>query len=456
MNFEQMTPFERRAAFSLAAIFGVRMLGLFMVLPVFALYADRLDGATPALIGLAIGIYGLSQALLQIPFGMASDRLGRKPVIAFGLLVFAAGSALAALSSSIEGMIAGRALQGAGAVAAAVMALAADLTREEHRTKAMAVIGMSIGMSFLAAMIAGPLFGAWLGLHGLFWMIAAMALLGIAILYLAVPTPRHCRHHSDAEPLPGQFARVLRDTQLLRLDAGIFVLHMTLTAMFVAMPLMLVDAGLAGSDHWRLYLPVMLLAMAAAVPFIIVAEKRGAMKAVFLGAIAMIGASLAAMGLWHGSLWALGGLLWLFFAAFNLLEATLPSMISKLAPLEAKGTAMGVYSSSQFAGAFVGGWLGGWGYGEYGVEGLFSGLLLLLALWWLLASGMRRPPRLSSRQIYLGELDQARAESLERELMALAGVAEVRVIVSESVAYLRVDGTRVDDQALLRYSAAAD
>ncbi len=456
MNFDQMTPLERRAALSLAAIFATRMLGLFMVLPVFALYADRLEGATPALIGLAIGIYGLSQALLQIPFGMASDRLGRKPVIAFGLLVFAAGSALAALSTSIEGVIAGRALQGAGAVAAAVMALAADLTREEHRTKAMAVIGMSIGMSFLAAMIAGPLFGAWFGLHGLFWLTALLALLGIAILYLAVPNPLHCRHHRDAEPVPGQFGRVLRDTQLLRLDAGIFVLHLALTAMFVAMPLMLVDAGLLSEDHWQLYLPVMVLAMAAAVPFIIVAEKRGAMKAVFLGAIAMIGVSLAAMGLWHGSLWALGGLLWLFFAAFNLLEATLPSLISKLAPLEAKGTAMGVYSSSQFAGAFVGGWLGGWAYGQYGVEGLFSGLLLLLACWWLLASGMRRPPQLATRQIYLGEVDAKRVGELERELLALPGVAEVRVIVEECVAYLRVESARVDDEALLSYSAATD
>ncbi len=456
MNFDQMTPLERRAALSLAAIFATRMLGLFMVLPVFALYADRLEGATPALIGLAIGIYGLSQALLQIPFGMASDRLGRKPVIAFGLLVFAAGSALAALSTSIEGVIAGRALQGAGAVAAAVMALAADLTREEHRTKAMAVIGMSIGMSFLAAMIAGPLFGAWFGLHGLFWLTALLALLGIAILYLAVPNPLHCRHHRDAEPVPGQFGRVLRDTQLLRLDAGIFVLHLALTAMFVAMPLMLVDAGLLSEDHWQLYLPVMVLAMAAAVPFIIVAEKRGAMKAVFLGAIAMIGVSLAAMGLWHGSLWALGGLLWLFFAAFNLLEATLPSLISKLAPLEAKGTAMGVYSSSQFAGAFVGGWLGGWAYGQYGVEGLFSGLLLLLACWWLLASGMRRPPQLATRQIYLGEVDAKRVGELERELLALTGVAEVRVIVEECVAYLRVESARVDDEALLSYSAATD
>jgi MFS family permease len=386
-----MNPRERRAAASLAAIFAFRMLGLFLILPVFALYAEHLEDATPLLVGIAIGAYGLTQAMLQIPFGMVSDRLGRKPVITAGLLVFAAGSVVAALATTIEGVILGRALQGAGAVAAAIMALAADLTREEHHTKAMATIGMTIGFSFLVAMVAGPALNGWIGVPGIFWVTAALAFGGIAILYLAVPDPVRETHHSDAEAEPGQFGRVLRDTQLLRLDFGIFTLHMVLTAMFVVAPLALRDAGLEPASHWQLYLPVMLLAMVAAVPFIIIAEKKRQLKAMVIGAVAVLALAEAMLAGAHHSLPFLAAAMWLFVTGFNLLEATMPSLITKTAPPESKGTALGVYASSQFIGAFAGGAAGGALHQWFGFSAVFAFCAIALLAWLLLAATMQRP-----------------------------------------------------------------
>ena len=260
-----MTRTEARSAASMAGIYALRMLGLFMILPVFALYADELEGATPALAGLAIGIYGMTQALLQIPYGLLSDRIGRKPVIIFGLLVFALGSAIAASADNIHLVIFGRALQGAGAIAAAVMALTADLIREEHRVKAMAIIGMSIGASFALAMVLGPVLNTWIGVPGIFWLTAVLALGGIAVVVLVVPNPVVTRVRRDAEAVPAQFASVLRDAQLFRLDIGIFALHLILTASFVVLPLALRDiAGLPANRHWEVYLPVLLLSLSEA------------------------------------------------------------------------------------------------------------------------------------------------------------------------------------------------
>lgn len=447
-----MSAGERRAATALAGIYAVRMLGLFMILPVFALYAEGLKGVTPTLMGVAIGIYGLTQAMLQIPFGMASDRFGRKRVIAFGLLVFAAGSLIAAAADTIEGVIAGRAVQGAGAVAAAVMALLADLTREEHRTKAMAFVGMSIGLSFLVAMVAGPLLNQWIGVPGIFGATAVLALAGIALLYLAVPDPAAARSHRDIAPALAQVRRVLADPELLRTDFGIFVLHMILTAGFVALPLALRDAGLAPADHWLVYLPVMVFAIALAVPFIVVAERRRAMKQVLVGAVAVLMLAELALAGFHDSVMALVLVMGVFFVAFNLLEASLPSLVSKLAPVDAKGTAMGVYSSAQFLGAFVGGWAGGRIFGEHGFAGLFLACAMVLLVWLGLVLTMRRPRHLATRVLHLGELDAGRADRLQLELAAVPGVAEVAVNVEDGTAYLKVDNEALDAAALGRFS----
>ncbi len=384
---------ERRATLGLAGIYGSRMLGLFLILPVFALYAEHLPSATPVLVGLAIGIYGLTQAALQIPFGLLSDKIGRKPVIIGGLLLFTLGSIIAATADDIHMIIAGRAIQGSGAVAAAVMALLADLTRDSQRTKAMATIGVTIGFSFTVALIAGPLFNTWVGVPGLFWITAALAIAGILILLLVVPTPDHSSVHSEAEPVPGMFGKVLRDTQLLRLDAGIFTLHLVLTSLFLALPLVLRDAGLPVDRHTWLYLPVMLLSMGLMVPFVIVAEKKGKMKQVFTLAIGLLGLALAGFWLFSASVWGLGLMLLVFFTGFNILEATLPSLVSKLAPGQVRGTAMGVYSTSQFSGAFVGGLLGGWVHTHFGQNSVFLMALGFIAVWLALAITMRVPTK---------------------------------------------------------------
>lgn len=439
---------ERRAALGLAGIYGSRMLGLFLILPVFALFAEDLAGATPLLTGLAIGIYGLTQALLQIPFGLLSDRLGRKPVILAGLLLFALGSVVAALATDIGWIIIGRALQGSGAVAAAVMALAADLTREDQRTKVMAIIGTTIGASFMLAMIMAPVLDSWVGVSGIFWITAVLAMLGASALMWVVPRPSRSRHHSDAQPVPAMFRRVLGDGQLLRLDLGIFCLHLALTAMFLVVPLALRDAGLAPERHSLLYAPLMVLSIAAMVPFIILAERGGRMKPVFLGAIATV--TLAALLLWGalGNFWGLAAALWLFFVGFNLLEATLPSLISKLAPADAKGTAMGVYSTSQFAGAFVGGVTGGWMHQHFGVHGVMLLVAAAGSLWLLVASSMRNPGRFSSRLIKVGVAGDAEADALSMRLGAVTGVEEAVVVAADGVAYLKVDKTVLDEAAL--------
>jgi MFS family permease len=447
---------EVRSAASMAGIYALRMLGLFMILPVFALYAEELEGATPALAGLAIGIYGMTQALLQIPFGLVSDRIGRKPVIVFGLLVFAAGSTVAASADTIAMVIVGRALQGSGAIAAAVMALTADLVREEHRVKAMAVIGMSIGASFALAMVLGPVLNAWIGVPGIFWLTAALALGGIAVVVMMVPTPTLSRVHRDAEAVPGQFSSVLRDPQLLRLDLGIFSLHLILTASFVVLPLALRDlAGLPAERHWELYLPVLLLSLPMAVPFILQAEKHRRMKQVFVGAVAVILLAESALSVRHASVWSIGVLLFVFYSAFNLLEAILPSLIAKVAPPDRKGTAMGVYSSSQFFGAFVGGAVGGWLHGHYGFGAVFLFCSAVAALWLLLAATMQNPRYLGTRVLRIGPHDPASASKLAQQITAVPGVAEAVVIAEDEVVYLKIDQQALDESALQAFSVPA-
>ena len=452
---ERMTVGERRAAFWLAAVFSLRMLGLFMILPVFALYAEHLRGNTPALAGLAIGIYGFSQALFQIPFGFLSDRYGRKRMIYLGLLIFAAGSVVAALADSIYGVILGRALQGGGAVSAAVMALAADLTREDHRIKVMAVIGVTIGASFAVSMILGPVLNGWIGVPGIFWLTGLFALLSIAVVRFRVPDPVESRIHRDAEPVASQFGRVLFDGQLLRLNFGIFILHLLLTATFVAVPLALRDAGLPSDRHWEVYLPVLLFSMMVIVPFIIIAEKYRQLKAVFIGAILTL--ALTEFGLLnlHDTVLEMAMLVLVFFSAFNLLEATLPSLIAKMAPPDAKGTAMGVYSSSQFLGAFAGGALGGWLHGLLGLKGVFALATFGALAWLLVAWTMANPRYLSSYLINVGAIDEVEARLLALRLGEVRGVAEAVVVAAEGVAYLKVDRRALDEAALRACAAVA-
>ncbi|HED13364.1 MAG TPA: MFS transporter [Gammaproteobacteria bacterium] len=388
----KISSFERRAAASLGGIFALRMLGLFMILPVFSLYAHQLTGFTPMLMGIAIGAYGLTQAFLQIPFGLLSDRIGRKKVIIIGLLIFAAGGALAAVSHSIYGVIAGRALQGAGAIAAAIMALLADLTRVETRTKAMAILGGSIGMSFTLALLLGPILNGIIGVPGIFWLTSVLALIGILVVLYIVPQPVDSHFHTDTEPVLAQFGTILKNTQLLRLDFGIFSLHLLITATFVALPLLLRDTlQMPAEHHWWIYLPVLLLAVLAMFPFIIIAERYGKAKAVFLGAICILVLAELGLSLFHQQIYQVVVMLFLFFAGFNLMEATLPSLISKLAPPNSKGTAMGVYSSSQFLGAFVGGATGGWLLGLYGPGGVFAGAAIAAFAWLLVALNMQAP-----------------------------------------------------------------
>lgn len=450
---EQMTAGERWAAFWLAGIFSLRMLGLFMILPVFALYAEHLRGNTPALAGLAIGIYGFSQALFQIPFGFLSDRYGRKRMIYLGLLIFAAGSAVAALADSIWGVILGRALQGGGAVSAAVMALAADLTREEHRIKVMATIGITIGLSFAASMILGPVLNGWIGVPGIFWLTGMLALLSIAVVRFRVPNPVTSRIHRDVEPVASQFGRVLFNAQLLRLNFGIFILHLLLMATFVAVPLALRDAGLSSDRHWEIYLPALLLSMVVMVPFILLAERRRQLKSVFLGAILFLAFAQVGLLSLHDTVLEIAVLLIIFFSAFNVLEATLPSLIAKMAPPDAKGTAMGIYSSSQFLGAFAGGALGGLLRGEFGLKGVFVFGACAALAWLLVAWTMANPRHLSSYLLNVGRLNEGEAHQLTLRLGEVPGVAEAVVVAAEGVAYLKVDRHAFDEAALCKVMA---
>ncbi|MBV2134801.1 MFS transporter [Pseudomonas sp. MAP12] len=447
---ERMSPTEQRAAAGLASVFAFRMLGMFMVLPVLATYGQDLVGATPLLIGLAIGAYGLTQAVLQIPFGIVSDRVGRLPVIYIGLLIFAAGAALAATADSIWGVIAGRVLQGAGAISAAVMALLSDLTREQHRTKAMAMIGMSIGLSFAVAMVVGPLLTRAFGLSGLFWVTAGMALLGILIIAVLVPKPQQALQHREARVASQALGATLRHPDLLRLDFGIAALHAILMASFVALPLALVErGGLPKEEHWWVYLIGLLVGFFGMIPFIIYGEKKRQMKRVLLGAVALL--LLCELFFWQfgSSLHALviGNLV--FFTAFNLLEASLPSLISKMAPAGGKGTAMGVYSTSQFLGAALGGLLGGWLFQQGGVSAVFLGCALLAALWLGFAATMREPPYVTSVRLPLSPLAQREA-GLAARLKATPGVADAFVVAEEAAVYVKVDTQQLDRTSLER------
>ena len=386
-----MTPTERRASTSLASIFALRMLGLFLVLPVFAIEARQYPGGDdPALLGLAMGIYGLTQGLLQLPLGLASDRFGRKRVIVLGLLVFALGSFWAAAASDLHGLLIGRSLQGAGAVSAAVTALLADLTRDEVRTKAMALVGASIGLMFAVSLVLAPALAARVGLPGLFVLTGVLALLGVAVVLWATPAP-------PAQPLDaprGRLREVLAHAGLMRLNLGVFVLHTVQLSMWVAVPAMLVQAGLGKDQHWQVYLPAVVLSFVA-MGGLFALERRGRLRAALLGAIGLVLAVQAGLGVLSASgavpsLWVLGPLLFVFFCGFNALEASQPSLVSRMAPPQVRGAALGSYNTLQSLGLFAGGALGGALVKWAGPVGLFAATTALMALW-LAASWKLRP-----------------------------------------------------------------
>lgn len=383
----KMSPFELRAGASLASLFALRMLGLFLILPVFAVHAPELAGGDNlTLVGIALGAYGLAQAILQIPFGIASDRFGRKPVIAVGLVVFALGSFLAAFASDIYVVIAGRMLQGAGAISSVVVALAADLTREQHRTKTMGMIGASIGFTFALSLVVAPLLYDWIGLGGLFALTGVLALAGLAVVFYAIPDVPKVDLRS-AGPSPS-LASVLANAELARLNFGIFSLHLVQMAMFVVVPAALIEAGLPLTEHWQAYLPVVLASFLLMVPPIIYADRHNKPQIVMGGAVALM--LLVQVGLMFADgLVALVVLLLMFFAAFNVLEAMLPSLVSRIAPDRARGSAIGVYNTTQTLGLFAGGLAGGWLAKHFGSAALFALGAVLMCLWLGLVAGMR-------------------------------------------------------------------
>ena len=396
-----MTRPEKKAVAALAGIFALRMFGLFLLLPVLAIYAARLPASTPLLVGLTLGIYGLTQGLFQIPFGMASDHFGRKRVITAGLLVFVIGSVVAALSDSIGGLIAGRAIQGAGAVSAAVLALTADLTGEQQRTKAMAVIGISIGFVFLLSLMLAPPLQSVIGVAGIFWLSVALALVALLVLWRVVPDPAALPRPREVAPPARHFGGILADGQLMRLNAGVFFLHLSLTAMFVALPALLQSkSGIPLAGHWKLYVPVLLLSVLGMIPLLMLGSGERNIAVAFRGAVGLLLAATTAMA-WaagHG-IWALLIALWLFFVAFNALEAMLPSLVSRIAPPTGKGAAIGVYSTFQFLGMFAGGLLAGWLSGRFGADSVYWLCAAAAGLW--LAGALTAPKfRLAGGEVF--------------------------------------------------------
>lgn len=441
---DRMSALEWRVGLSLASIFGLRMLGLFLVLPVFSVFAGGLPGGDNfQLVSLAFGAFMLVQAFLYLPFGLASDRFGRKPVIVFGLLLFAAGSVMAAWAPSIHWMIAARALQGMGAVSAAVTALAADLTREQHRTKIMAIIGSTIGLAFSLSLVVSPMLYAWIGMRGMFILIAVLALLAIPLLLRAVPDPA-----APGERVTVPVKDVLKDAQLLRLNFGIFALHVLQTAMFLVVPRQLVEQhGLALGQHWHIYLPVVLGSFVLAIPAIMQSERKGRTKPMFIASIGLL--VISQLGLWvaGASLTAMAVMLLLFFAAFNILEASLPALVSRVAPTRAKGTALGIFNTTQALGVAAGSAAGGWIAVHLGIQWI-NGMTAMLALaWGLLAVSMKVPARLTLKTVTLAP--DTNLDLMRERMASLPGVREV-ALERDGIAILKINPERWDENRLQR------
>jgi MFS family permease len=450
-----MTSLERRSVSALAVVFGLRMLGLFLIFPIFALYADELEGNTALLTGVALGAYGLTQAIFQIPFGLLSDRWGRKPVIAAGLLIFAIGSIVAAMSDTIVGVIIGRTLQGAGAIAAAVIALASDLTRDEQRTKAMALIGMTIGLAFFISLVLGPVLDRAIGVPGIFWLTAVLAVFAIFIVYRAVPTPVSSHLGlDDGDGLKKQFSRILSDPHLLRLDFGIFCLHLLLTALFVSVPFTLVDSlGIQRESHWSVYLPVIMLSVIGMLPLVMMTTRNRRIPKIFLVGIGLLLVGELAFFFGNDAKWLFLAGLVIWFAGFNALEALLPSMVSRVAPVRNKGAAIGVYNSAEFFGAFLGGVLGGLVLGLYGTQGVYLMCTGVVVIWLLVMLRAEQPRLLDTRVLRFDGLSSREAE-IASELGSIEGVIEVIAMPAYDVVYLKVDRDILEAGILDKYETA--
>ena len=439
-----MNALERRSTFALSSIFALRMLGLFMIIPVFSVAGQSYQGATPALIGLAVGVYGLTQAILQIPFSLLADRFSRKPLVVLGLLLFALGGAIAAMSETIYGVIIGRAIAGGGAVSAVVMALLADVTREEQRSKAMAVMGMSIGFSFMLAFSLGPWLTSLVGISGLFWVTTIMGLAAISMLLLV---PKVIRHHKNYQQgYLAQLKQVLKMGDLNRLHVSVFALHLLLTAMFIYMPSQLIQfADIPLASHGLVYLPLLVISLFFAFPSIILAEKYRKMRGIFLTAIGGIILGLLVLIFGYESKYILLAGLGFFFIAFNVMEALLPSWLSKSAPIQSKATAMGVNASSQFLGAFFGGMIGGQLL-LLNNTALGWGILSAIAIVWLLISwGLAQPRYLSSLVLRLPEAKQT--DEWTSQLLAIRGIEEVVVMSDQQFAYVKIDKQLINEAA---------
>lgn len=440
MTTRKMSASEQRAVLSLSTIMALRMLGLFMVLPIFALYASHLEAASPTLIGLAIGIYGLFQAVFQIPFGALSDRFGRKPIIVIGLTIFVCGSLLAAVAQNMTLMIIARALQGAGAVGSTLLALMADLTTEEQRTKSMAIAGITIGFSFSLAMLLGPLLTKWISVSHIFVLSGALGCLGILLLYIWTPTPHQIRLHHENEPAWKGWVKIFSSPQLANLNLGIFILHAVFTASFIAIPLSLnqfIHLGL--NRQWILYLPSLLVAFCLSLVCIGLAERQQKIKPYFLlGIVSLI---LAELVFWcMPSSWLTAALgIGLFFSGFSLLEAFLPSLISRTAPVRYKGTALGIFSCAQFFGIFVGGVCGGWLLSHFSFPGIYLFCFLLLIAWFILAYQSRPPHFLVTQMWPLTSTHRIAWSTLVSELQVIPGMVEVTLITEEQMLYLKME-----------------
>ena len=442
-----MNALERRSVLALSALYCFRMLGLFMVLPLLTLYGGDLAGSTPFLLGLAIGIYGLTQSVLQVPLGMLSDRIGRIPVLVGGLAVFAFGSFVAATATSIEGVVFGRLLQGAGAISSTIMALVADLTRDEQRTKAMALVGISIGVSFAIAILLGPALAAAGGLSLVFNATGMMAVIGILVVLFAIPRVQRVGTHGEVGTVPSLLWRTVTDLSLFRLYAGVFTLHFLLMAAFVALPLILEqDLGIAREGHWKIYLPIVVLSVVGMVPLIILGDRLGKLRlALGIGVCGLALSQVLASGSLGFAMFCLG--LWLYFTTFNYLEAALPSLVSKTVYAGGKGTALGVYATFQFLGAFVGGAAGGIAMQLGGTQAVLATCAIAALLWLPLALSTRAPRNLTNRVLRLPP-DAQQAESLLARLPSMPGVADMLLIAEEATVYLKVDEAVFDTSEL--------
>ena len=430
----------------LAALLALRMLGVFIILPVFSAHASIYQGATPTLIGLTLGIYGFSQAALQMPFGAASDRIGRKSIIIIGLGLFIIGSIWCALSHSIYQVIIGRAIQGMGAIGSTTLALIADLTPDQHRSKAMALVGFAISLSFIISMLIAPLVNSYFNLAGVFWLTAIMGITAMLLLLIAVPKSPKLIFHQDIKIQSSQLKNVLRNKALIRLDFSIFTLHAILTTTFIAIPIIFVKQFHLSSDQQLLsYLIVLVLSFAAAIMFIIMGEKKRQLRIIFIAAVTTITLVQLILAQYHQSFIILLSLLMLFFIAFTTLEAILPSLVSKIAPLRNKGSALGIYSCSQFLGIFVGGSLGGVIYHYFDLTGLFIFATIMGSIWLISAISMTEPPYLST--LILNYPDQQPSALCDR-LKSLAGVYDVATMAGQNLIYVKIDKNIILDNEL--------